>query len=139
MRAFAVFDGGGVKGAALAGCLAAAQQQNIEFVGYGGTSAGALVATLASAGYSGEEIFGLLKKDFHLRTFLDDGGPRFDEAKQLVAEVVAACGGKMPGLWGAWKIRSAAKRHAALIGQFSAELGLYDGKQLHFLPCCRAE
>jgi hypothetical protein len=41
MRANAIYAGGGVKGAALAGCLRAAEQQGVKFVGHGGTSAGA--------------------------------------------------------------------------------------------------
>ncbi len=35
MRAYAILDGGGVKGAALAGCLKAAEELGIEFAGYG--------------------------------------------------------------------------------------------------------
>jgi predicted acylesterase/phospholipase RssA len=56
MRAFAILDGGGVKGAALAGALKAAQDRGIEFAGYGGTSAGSIVALLACAGYTGAEL-----------------------------------------------------------------------------------
>ena len=62
MKAYAIFDGGGVKGAALAGCLKAAEEQGIQFEGYGGTSAGALVATLAAVGYSADEIRTTLKE-----------------------------------------------------------------------------
>jgi len=47
MKAFVILDGGGVKGAALAGCLAAAEDRGIEIVAYGGTSAGSIVALLA--------------------------------------------------------------------------------------------
>ena len=61
MKAYAVFDGGGVKGAALAGALTAAEQEKIEFQGYGGTSAGSIVALLASIGYTGKEILNRLK------------------------------------------------------------------------------
>ena len=56
MKAYAIFDGGGVKGAALAGCLQAAEDRGIEFVGYGGTSAGAIIALLACAGFKGREL-----------------------------------------------------------------------------------
>ena len=57
MQAYAVFDGGGVKGAALAGCLKAAQESKIEFVGFGGSSAGSIVALLATAGeLRGQEV-----------------------------------------------------------------------------------
>lgn len=51
MKAYAILDGGGVKGAALAGALAAAEHNGIEFAGFGGTSAGAIVALLACVGY----------------------------------------------------------------------------------------
>ena len=50
MDAYAVFSGGGVKGAAHAGCLNAAEQRGLRFKGFGGTSAGSIVALLASIG-----------------------------------------------------------------------------------------
>ena len=53
MKAYAIFDGGGALGAALAGCFAAAREQGIEFVGYGGTSAGSIVALLGAVGLDG--------------------------------------------------------------------------------------
>lgn len=56
MRAYAVFGGGGAKGAALAGCLKAAQDNKIDFRGYGGTSAGSMVALMAAVGYTGAEL-----------------------------------------------------------------------------------
>ena len=48
MKRYAILAGGGVKGVALAGCLAASQEKGIRFEGYGGTSAGSIVALLAS-------------------------------------------------------------------------------------------
>ena len=48
MEAYAIFAGGGVKGVVFAGCLVEAKQHRIEFLGYGGASAGSLVALLAS-------------------------------------------------------------------------------------------
>jgi predicted acylesterase/phospholipase RssA len=56
MKAYAIFDGGGVLGAALAGCYAAAREQGIEFVGFGGTSAGSIVAMMGSVGFDGPEM-----------------------------------------------------------------------------------
>jgi NTE family protein len=53
MQAYAVMDGGGVKGAALAGCLRAADDAGIEFIGFGGTSAGSIIAVLACVGFTG--------------------------------------------------------------------------------------
>ena len=59
MRAYGILDGG-VKGAALAGCLAAGEEQGVQFLGFGGTSAGSIVATLASVGYNGKGLGELL-------------------------------------------------------------------------------
>ncbi len=78
MRAYAVFAGGGAKGAALAGCLAAAQNWGFDFRGYGGTSAGSIIALLGAVGYTGSEIGEILKgKAF--TEFLDDDGSRLDK------------------------------------------------------------
>lgn len=75
MKAYGVFSGGGVKGIALAGALAASTDAGIEFQGFGGTSAGALVATLAAAGFTGSEIKSLMA-DRPMESFLDDEGER---------------------------------------------------------------
>ncbi|MEZ8503720.1 patatin-like phospholipase family protein [Vibrio splendidus] len=56
MESYAVFEGGGVKGAAFAGALKAAEEANIKFVGYGGASAGSIVAFLAALGFNSQEI-----------------------------------------------------------------------------------
>lgn len=56
MRADAVFEGGGVKGIGLVGAVVAAEERGYEWVNVAGTSAGAIVASLVSAGYSGLEI-----------------------------------------------------------------------------------
>ena len=53
---FAVFSGGGIKGAALLGAFEAAKSQGLNFVGWGGTSAGSIVAALLACGYSTEEL-----------------------------------------------------------------------------------
>ena len=47
-KAYAVLAGGGVKGAALVGALQAAEDWGFEFEGYGGASAGSIVALFAS-------------------------------------------------------------------------------------------
>lgn len=56
MKVYCVFEGGGVKGVALAGALATAEESGVEVIGYGGSSVGAIIATLGAAGLSGEEI-----------------------------------------------------------------------------------
>lgn len=49
---FAVFEGGGIKGIAHVGALARFhQEKSLQFKGYAGTSAGAIVAALAAVGY----------------------------------------------------------------------------------------
>lgn len=49
---FAVFEGGGVKGIAHVGALARFhEEEELQFRGYAGTSAGAIVAALAAVGY----------------------------------------------------------------------------------------
>ncbi|MEZ8541621.1 patatin-like phospholipase family protein [Vibrio splendidus] len=62
MDAYAVLKGGGVKGAAFAGGLAAAEEHGINFAGYGGASAGSIVAFLAALGYSGNELLEIMQK-----------------------------------------------------------------------------
>ncbi len=56
MRAYGIFQGGGAKGYAHVGALKAAEALDIEFVRYAGTSAGALIAALAAAGYAADEM-----------------------------------------------------------------------------------
>ncbi|MEX0757894.1 MAG: patatin-like phospholipase family protein, partial [Acidimicrobiia bacterium] len=52
----AVFEGGGVKGIALAGAAAAAMERGIRLTSAVGTSAGALVASLVVAGYGPDDL-----------------------------------------------------------------------------------
>ncbi|UKS30744.1 patatin-like phospholipase family protein [Paenibacillus sp. HWE-109] len=51
-----VFEGGGVKGIALAGGVSAAMKQGLVFNQVAGTSSGSIVAALLAAGYTGEEM-----------------------------------------------------------------------------------
>ncbi|WP_170222475.1 patatin-like phospholipase family protein [Vibrio chagasii] len=82
MEAYAVFEGGGVKGAALAGALAAADESNIKFVGYGGASAGSIVAFLASIGYQPKELLAILLF-YRFSDFLEDGnGKKLSDTKE---------------------------------------------------------
>lgn len=82
MEAYAILAGGGVKGIALAGCLAAAEAKGMEFVGYGGTSAGSIVALLGAVGYKGSEIRDLMRQE-SFASFLDDGGTELEALKGL--------------------------------------------------------
>lgn len=77
IQALAVFSGGGVKGVALAGAYAAAVNAGFDFKGFGGTSAGAIVACLASAGLSGQQMYAAMmdeKRAHPRRLFRDPSG-----------------------------------------------------------------
>ncbi|MBP1155060.1 MULTISPECIES: patatin-like phospholipase family protein [unclassified Paenibacillus] len=56
MRINAVFEGGGVKGIALAGAAAAVEQLGYKFYQVAGTSSGSIVASLVAAGYKADEM-----------------------------------------------------------------------------------
>jgi len=65
-----VLKGGGVKGLALAGAVAALEEEGQRFDLYAGTSAGAIGALLLAAGYTGEELVDELRK-LDMQDFLD--------------------------------------------------------------------
>jgi NTE family protein len=122
MKAYAIFDGGGVKGAALAGGLAAAQDQGIELTGFGGTSAGSMVAFLATVGYSGKELGDILiSQEFN--EMLDDGGVALREVLCLVEKISRSWQGsalnQAKALWALKKVL-ARMQH----------LGLYHGDRI---------
>jgi NTE family protein len=83
VEAYAILDGGGVKGAALVGCLKAAEEQGIRFIGYGGTSAGSIVALLANVGYSPEDIRRIMVEEINFHDFLDDAERKLQRFKEL--------------------------------------------------------
>lgn len=74
LNADAVFEGGGVKGIGLAGAILAMEEAGYRWGNVAGTSAGAIVASLISVGYTGEEIrdmlFGVNFKNFSDDTLL---------------------------------------------------------------------
>lgn len=61
LRIHAVFEGGGVKGIALAGAVAAAEEAGASFGRVAGTSSGAIVAALIASGYRGEDLAGIIR------------------------------------------------------------------------------
>ncbi len=65
-----VFEGGGAKGSAFAGALAALDEQGHTIRRVIGTSAGAITAVLVAAGYPAAEILALVREKV-------DGQPRF--------------------------------------------------------------
>ena len=72
-EADAVFEGGGVKGIALAGAVAAAEDAGIkEWKNVAGTSAGAIVACLLVVGYNGRKLKEILEP-IKYREFTDYG------------------------------------------------------------------
>jgi len=118
MDAYAILDGGGVKGAALAGCLKAAEEREVNFVGYGGTSAGSIVALLACVGYTGDELQELMV-NLNFTDFLDDDGILLNRLKAVPSQYHSW--GSIP--WMLWKNRD-------LVRLIKTDFGLYDGNRL---------
>jgi NTE family protein len=114
MKAYAILDGGGVLGAALVGCLKACERMGIERVGYAGTSAGSIIATLASVGYTADEMAEIMCREVDFEDFLDDRGALLRSFSELM---------RSPGLWGVasrwWTLR-----------RIHREFGLYHGRAI---------
>lgn len=105
-----VFEGGGVKGLALAGAAAATMDAGYSFARVVGTSAGAMVGGLVMAGYSSDELadaicgadWPSLLDPFpvtrvpaigkHLAVFFKQGLYRGDRIEQMMRELLAAKG-----------------------------------------------
>ncbi|WP_107671046.1 patatin-like phospholipase family protein [Cyanothece sp. BG0011] len=80
-KAYGILAGGGVKGAALVGGIQAIEQNKIEFVGYGGTSAGSIIALLASVGYTSEELEKIMIEEIDFTQFLDNSASELENLK----------------------------------------------------------
>ncbi len=133
MKAYAILDGGGVKGAALAGALSAASDQGIEFLGYGGTSAGAIVALLAAVGFGPAELHQISVEEITFTEFLDDGGAELEQLKRLTSEIddtwrAATTAPKKLGA--AFVTGKVFLAHRDLVKRLLANLGLYTGGKL---------
>lgn len=74
-QANAVCKGGGVKGIALTGALAVAEEQGWSWKAVAGTSAGAITAALVAAGYSALEVHQIIN-DLNFKDFEDRDGIR---------------------------------------------------------------
>jgi NTE family protein len=72
-----VFEGGGVKGIALAGAFAELEARGFRPQCVAGTSAGAITAALVAAGYSGVEVERIVTQEMHFPSFEDP--PRLHE------------------------------------------------------------
>jgi len=131
MKAYGIFAGGGVKGAALAGCLAAAQDRGVEFVGYGGTSAGAIIALLATVGYRGDEIRDLMLDRLLPGKLLDDGnGKKLAEAQEYLSKAAEIIGSGDKKISKFCSLRRLHKEAGPLAAEISTKLGLYEGKKI---------
>jgi len=85
----AVFDGGGVKGIGLVGAVAYAEEIGYRWVNLAGTSAGAIVAALIAAGYTGRELKEVLNHLDYMRlrdTDLIDRVPLLGPLASLIIE-----------------------------------------------------
>lgn len=130
MKAYAILDGGGVKGAALAGCLAAAEEHGIRFAGFGGTSAGSIVATLATVGYDGNSIRQLLKSTMSPNQMLDDGGGALRRAKGYPDEMMRIMSENSLGIIKCWKLKNFVSRASNELQPVLQGGGLYNGERL---------
>lgn len=70
-KAYAVFEGGGVKAFGIAGALYEAERLGYVWENVAGTSAGAIIAALIAAGYKAEEIKNLIY-ELDLKKFKDN-------------------------------------------------------------------
>jgi NTE family protein len=92
LQADLVFEGGGVKGIGLAGAFLSLSEHGYQPQCVAGTSAGAIMASLVAAGYTGTELKGIVldkeKMDFTKfedPTFLDHFGALGDAAQFLAS------------------------------------------------------
>lgn len=70
MKADAVFEGGGVKGIALIGAVCCLEDRGYQWQRFAGTSAGAIIASLLAAGYTGKELKDIIM-NYDCRNYLD--------------------------------------------------------------------
>lgn len=129
MRAYAILSGGGVKGAALAGCIAAATEANVSFAGFGGTSAGSIVALLGASGYTNPiHLQDLAVKEMDFRNLLDDGGELLTRLQVDFDSLL-----QKTSIWRFWEIEKITNKLLAarkIHSSISKKLGLYSGERL---------
>jgi NTE family protein len=68
----AVFEGGGVKGIGLVGAVCCLEDRGYKIKNYAGTSAGAIVASLLAAGYTGKELESIMMDMDYLKLVYND-------------------------------------------------------------------
>lgn len=82
-RIYCIFEGAGARGLGHVGAFRALSKQDVEFAGFAGTSAGAIIAALAACGYSAEELFSVRDGSNVLdRLDLDSGNSSVSLTKQ---------------------------------------------------------
>ncbi len=131
MDAYGVFEGGGVKGAALAGCLAAAEDNEVRFRGLCGTSAGAIVAYLASMRFSGREMLELMREGpLHPTRMFDDEGQKLSVSTNAL-EQISRIAGSNTGI-GSKLLRCLTMLPSIRrqLSYFGPGFGIYDGMRL---------
>lgn len=95
---FAIFEGGGAKGVAHIGAVAACEANDFYFVGVAGASAGAIIASLIAAGFTANEILDPASPATNLLARYGEtpislvGRSAWDESKVYAAKVKAAFG-----------------------------------------------
>ncbi len=125
MKAYVILDGGGIKGAALAGCLSALEGLNVEVAGYGGCSAGSIVGLLGSIGYNGDELLEIMA-EFDFSHFFDDDGTLLEELESLGNILQEDCGRFKKCAKFLWQCN----RKKELIRVLTEKLGLYKAHKL---------
>jgi NTE family protein len=126
MKAYAILAGGGVKGIAHAGCLAAAEDKGIEFIGFGGASAGSIVAALAAVEYSGREIREMMT-NIAFTEFLEDRGAKLDRMKRFSQQLFLLNGFDLVS---GWTLYRSYGREKDLLRKLYEDSGLYKAPRL---------
>ena len=106
VRAFVALAGGGARGVVHVGAVRALERQGVEVLGWAGTSAGAIVATLAAAGFRADD---LVSEDGR-RSILD----RFNAVDHRVHRATDLFG------FGGWPLIVLFREASAVLGWFLA-------------------
>jgi NTE family protein len=102
VQVFGIFEGGGAKGLAHVGAIAAAQQLGVKFAGVAGASAGAIVASLIAVGYKAKELYDPSGRTGLMSGNLTDlfGQGKWEEWKQFSEALQNKFSGA--NAWGMW-------------------------------------
>ena len=97
----------------------------MKFVGHGGTSAGSIVALMASVGYGGQDLEKILVEELDFRSLLEDNGQRLATVQKKATQIssMLAAG----GLDKLWAVNVTAP---SVLSDLGTGLGLYQGTEL---------